>query len=905
MGREILNWDRRSVSGCLLKLSVNTWALRLGFRCFLLVFCFVFGSSKISGQQDQAQVQGEENILSALKSYGRLRSRFLQNEKSIVADQTIEVIPTADLTEFREHVFPLLQASCLDCHGPEDTESRIRIDLIDPDLLDGKDTLQWQEIYSVVSNHEMPPEDDEEHQLSEEGRSKIVDWLSGELAKASLFQRSRGNASTVRRLTKYEYDYALQDLLGIQYTKANELPPETESKDGFQNASSLLQMSSMQFDAYREIGLDALRRAIVGEIRPDPIVYRVEMTAEMDRARKDSAEKIFSEADEDFQNQRRRSHLWDLNAKEGFVFSSGSWKPVGESREDSSVGQSNTVLALPRSAELKMNLDRFLPDDGIMRVRILASRTNQDPDAYASLRLWFSAHTSNNANFMNQISDADVPVTASPDNPQWIHFDISLQDIQRNPFRKLETTFPRRDEFLHIRNVANTNGDQNSFQVFLHRIEIIAPYFDQWPPASHTRIFFDSPNRGDEQNYAREVVERFLANAWGRSVNKREVESFVKLFNLYRSDFSRFEDAMLEVLATALSSPDFLYITRREPSEIDSTTKVIDQHSVARRLALFLWASQPDETLVSLANQKTLLRPDVLDREIERMLADPKARRFAEHFVPQWLGLAALDATDHIKDVELLEAMKQEPVEMFHHLLQQNGSVLDLLHADDVFVNEKLSRHYGIKGVYGPQFRSVQLTDQKHRGGVLTCAATLAMNSDGEHSHPLKRGVWLLERVLNDPPPPPPPNVPEVDLTDPRVLQMTLKERLADHRNQAACKSCHSRIDPWGISFEQYDALGAFRTRVSGQPVDATSILFNGHSLDGIDGLKRYLLSERQDQFALAMVHKMTAYGLGRQLGFADFAEIERMTAAWRVQGDGLKDLIRLIIGNDLFLQNH
>ena len=175
------------------------------------------------------------------------------------------------------------------------------------------------------------------------------------------------------------------------------------------------------------------------------------------------------------------------------------------------------------------------------------------------------------------------------------------------------------------------------------------------------------------------------------------------------------------------------------------------------------------------------------------------------------------------------------------------------------------------------------------------------MNSDGKDSHPLKRGVWMLERLLHDPPPPPPPNVPEVDLADPEIAKMTLKERIADHRDDPACYSCHARIDPWGIALENYDAMGLFRTSIKDKPVDATSELFNKKTLAGIDGLKDYLLAERQDQFARAMAHKMAAYALGRPLSFGDRAEVDRITAALRKRGDGLADLVFLIVKSDLF----
>ena len=169
------------------------------------------------------------------------------------------------------------------------------------------------------------------------------------------------------------------------------------------------------------------------------------------------------------------------------------------------------------------------------------------------------------------------------------------------------------------------------------------------------------------------------------------------------------------------------------------------------------------------------------------------------------------------------------------------------------------------------------------------------MNADGEHSHPLKRGIWLLENILHDPPPPPPPAVPEIDLADPRILKMTLKERMADHRNDPACASCHEKIDPWGIAFENYDALGKWRSE------DSVGVLFNGDKLQGMDGLKRYLLELRQDQFARAMTHKLTSYALGRPMSFGDRTSLEQITAKTRREGDGLKTLIRNIILSNLF----
>jgi hypothetical protein len=248
-----------------------------------------------------------------------------------------------------------------------------------------------------------------------------------------------------------------------------------------------------------------------------------------------------------------------------------------------------------------------------------------------------------------------------------------------------------------------------------------------------------------------------------------------------------------------------------------------------------------------------------------------------------------------------MEAMKQEPVALFVEMLQHNRPIMDFLHSDYALVNDRLARHYGLPEVFGDQLRKVKLPDEIKRGGLLTSAGLLAMNSNGKDSNPLKRGIWLLENLLNDPPPPPPPAVPEIDLADPEILKMTLKQRMEDHRSDPACYSCHSKIDPWGIAFENFDALGQWRDKIAGKPVDAASVLFNKDELRGMKGLKDYLRVNRQDQFARAMAHKMAAYALGRPLTFGDRAEVDRITTELRKRGDGLATLVFLIVKSDLF----
>jgi hypothetical protein len=365
---------------------------------------------------------------------------------------------------------------------------------------------------------------------------------------------------------------------------------------------------------------------------------------------------------------------------------------------------------------------------------------------------------------------------------------------------------------------------------------------------------------------------------------------------------------MMEVLATVLASPEFLYLVQTE-SETPSSEDAVSELEMASRLSFFLWSSIPDTELLELAVGGKLRVADVLGTQIERMLADPRSERFARHFVQQWLGLEAMDnlVIDQTKfefyDEAFEENLVGEPLAFFGHVLRNNGSIMDFLQSDYLVINEPLARHYGIPGVSGQEFRKVAISPGVNRGGLLTTAAVLAMNSTGVDSNPLKRGVWLLERMLHDPPPPPPPNVPEVDLTDPRILKMTPKERMADHRNQAACQSCHAKIDPWGLALENFDAVGRFRTTINDQPVDASAVLYNKQALEGVAGLKSYLLANRQDQFARAMVHKLSSYALGRPMSFADRGEIDKMAVELKKRGNGLRDLVFIVIHSDLFSQ--
>ena len=438
--------------------------------------------------------------LAEAKDVGRANSALLAGQA--VEERKDGLLPEksakANLSVFHSSIQPALEQSCLHCHGAEMQKGKFRIDVLDPDLIKGGDKDWWLEVMDVLSNGEMPP-DDAQVELSDVNRSAIVDWLGLELQRASRIARSEKGSSSFRRLTRYEYNYALEDLLGLSFSIGETLPPETASEDGFKNSSELLQMSPMQFQTYREMGLKALKRATVIGERPKPVTYLVSMKEEFEKLASNPKTKMFDVREKNYEKSRKSMHLFNSLTGRGTPYKSGKLTPESDAVASPSPPGAGVFMALPRSNELKWNLDRFLPDDGVMRVSIRAWRSSDSPDEDASLRFGLSAHTSNNANFSNVISERDIPVTGTVENPQYIHFDVYLEDIQRNPFRKLATTFPRRDEFLHIKNISNAHGKE-PLQVHLDCIEIRAPFYAQWPPATHKRIFFDSNDKKMKKN---------------------------------------------------------------------------------------------------------------------------------------------------------------------------------------------------------------------------------------------------------------------------------------------------------------------------------------------------------------------------------------------------------------------
>lgn len=851
--------------------------------------------------------------LEQVKASGALRSSY----RDPIPQTQTQARPQPNLKTFRAEIEPTLRKACAECHGPKKQKAKFRIDTLDPDLVKGKDSDRWIDVMDVLSNGEMPPDDGAK--LADDDRNRIIAWLSSEIQTASQARRAEEGHSSFRRMTRYEYNYALQDLLGLELDFAKDLPPDPVSEDGFRNSSELLRMSVSQYSDYLELNRKALNRATVRGERPQMLYWGVS-------AERASASKFrrLKETNEESENRTKKSRIQGRrsggrggahykNTKTGqtvpatweFRRAVHAWAPTMTCPE--APEPSEYIAVLPVGERLVVELGNRLPDEGTLRVRVRAWRDSTEPNLVPSVALEFGWQGNNNSKASFKVSDRDLEIDGSPGKPKFYQWDIPLSEIYpRNPVRKtVELGTPKRTNPSEYIQLHNTSLSQSS-DVQFDYVEVSAPVYEQWPPASHTGIFIESENTEDENAYAREIVSRFMKRAWRRSVTGAEVDRKMAFFARIRPDCDDLQQAVIEVLATVLSSPRFLYLvqTDRSPKEADGA---LDQFELATRLSMFLWCSVPDDELLDLAAQGRLGETDDLVRQTKRMLADPRHERFSKRFVRQWLNLDLLeyltvDRSSYPRfDDVLKEAMQEEPIAFFQEALRNDRSVMDFIHADYALVNQRLAQHYGISGVNGNRFRKVSTKREDNRGGLLTMAGLLAMNSDGKDSHPLKRGIWLLESLLNDPPPPPPPAVPVIDLADPEIMKMTMKERMEDHRNQPACISCHAKIDPWGIAFENFDAVGSWRTQIQGEDIDASSLLFNQQKLDGIDGLKRYLLANRQDQFARAIVHKMTIFALGRPLTFGDRASVDRLTARLRKEGDGLSTLVALIVTSDIF----
>jgi len=766
-------------------------------------------------------------------------------------------------------VKPILKAKCSKCHGAETQEGDVRFDELATDFSNRAAAHTWREARNAINAAKMPPED--ETPLTTEERETVLVWINNSLREEIERQKDTGGRVVLRRLNRSEYQNTMQDLLGIEMDYTRDLPPDGVSSDGFLNDGRALRMSAIHLEYYLGTARRAMDRVIVHGSPP-----RV------------------------FRHKFSKSNV-------------GGWR-----------GPTEKSNRLERAQKFLAKMVDDYPDSGEFLVRVQTGAMLREKKGFPILECAVGYRPDTEVHFAvagtreivtedlqqltfrGRLENFPLPVRGQGKYPGLV---VRLRNIYDDG-----TPMPKKLEELtrNGRKVKAFREEPTLPHLQIRSVEFEGPVFSQWPPEHHRRILFESELRdSNEPQYIRQVLERFMTRAFRRPPSRREIEDMFAFFASVRPHYTRFEDAIRETLAMVLVQPDFLF--QMEPA--GDKKRPIGDYELATRLSYLLWSTMPDDRLFELAKQDLLREPAVLRGEVERMFNDERSIRFTNQFTRQWLRLGGVEtvtinreAYPGFKD-SLKPHLIAETTAMFGELLRVNDSALQLLDSDFTMLNEPLARHYGIPGVYGQKLRRVPLPKKAKRGGILGHASVLLANSSGRDSHPIRRAVWIRDRLLGDPPAPPPPDVPELDEADPEFAKLSVREQLEVHRNRESCASCHRSLDPWGIALEHFDAIGVWRAEIvkkhgvtqESRAVKAFDQLPNGTRFDGADSLRRYLVKEKRTEFGESLVRHLMTYALGRSLELTDDDEIADLTKQFMEDGYRLRSLVHRIVSSKAF----
>jgi hypothetical protein len=435
-------------------------------------------------------------------------------------------------------------------------------------------------------------------------------------------------------------------------------------------------------------------------------------------------------------------------------------------------------------------------------------------------------------------------------------------------------------------------------RLVIRSVEFEGPYYESWPPPSHKNIFVDFDRKNDQPAYARKIVRDFATRAYRRPITPAEEASLMAVFEKASARGATFVDSVKEALLVTLTSPQFLFLVESSKSP---APEPLDSFELASKLSYFLWNGPPDRKTLQLASSGAL--SGQLDAEVARMIRDPKFSRFASEFTSQWLSLDKFQVleVDREKFPKLsLNArthLKQEPIEFLKYLVLQNLAVRNLIQSDFVVADEGVAAYYGLAEKTESGFGFIPITHGRpDLGGLLTQPAILAGLSDGRESNPVKRGAWLARKIIAEPPADPPPNVPVLKEA---TANLTLRQRLEQHREQAACRQCHAKIDPWGVPFEEFDAGG----RRKEQSVDAKSTLPDKTEVSGVNDLRKYLSEDRIDQVAFSFLKHLATYATGRTLTYNEQSFLKQDGLKLKANGYRMQDMFRYVANSKLFLE--
>jgi hypothetical protein len=739
----------------------------------------------------------------------------------------------------------LLDRYCVSCHNDRLKTQNLSLQGLDVANLAEHGEV-WEKVIRKLRAGVMPPPDLPRPPLAE--YEALRDWLEAGVDRAAQGRTPPGSV-VLHRLNRTEYGNAVRDLLDLRIDVSSLLPPD-DSAHGFDNIAGSLTISPTLLESYATAAARVARMAVGYWKSPTEATYLTSNDA----------------------SQNHRLEGMPFGTRGGIV-ASHDFPADGEykfSIQNFGVGSfiPNEQLALIIDGERAH----------VWPYRGVGANVGMTAEADGTLEVTVPVRAGSRV-----VGATFIATNYRPSLDLIRHYD--RQSLENNSIPQIQN-YPAIG-FVRIQGPFNAQRPADSAS--RRKIFVCRPADAVAEPASaaaSARSRPSSPGSGaSEVGCAQQILTTLARRAYRRPPTAREITTLMTFFGEGRKG-ATFEDGIEYALRLMLASPQFLVRAEREPAAIRAGQVYrISDLELASRLSFFLWSSIPDDELITVASQDRLRQPRVLEQQVRRMLADPRADALVGNFAQQLLYLRNLPATapDGVFypnwDDELRQALKRESELFFESILREDRSILDLLNANYTFVNERLARHYGIPNVYGARFRRVTLPPElDYRRGLLGKGSFLAVTwTQNFRSSPVKRGVWVLENILGTPPPEPPPNVPALEETKgDSGKTLTLREQMTLHRASPVCAGCHKIMDPIGFALENFDADASWRAKQGGNggtPIDARVKLWDGQEVDGPVGLRR-ALERYSPQFARMFVEKLMTYAIGRGLEYPDMPAV-------------------------------
>jgi mono/diheme cytochrome c family protein len=725
----------------------------------------------------------------------------------------------------------VLDKYCVSCHNTRLHSGGLALDSVDPAQVTVK-TDVWEKVIRKLRTGSMPPVGLPRPDAAT--LTAVASSLESAIDADAMARPQPGRTEALHRLNRTEYQNAVRDLLALDIDAAALVPADDQSY-GFDNLAGVLKMSPTLLERYIGAARDVSRLAVgVAKIPPTAETFRL------------------------------RSDLSQYQHLEGLPLGTRGGTAVRYTfPQDGEYLIKVEMLDLFSGAQIKEPHNLEISVDGRQAQLFKlgeSKKMGQDPnDPTADL------YTSQDA------LQVRVPVRAGPHvvTTTFVKKTEALAETVRKPFVR-----------------PHGEGDFLLYQPHIGTVTISGPF--NGSPAQDTpsrrRIFVCRPaTAADETVCAKQIVSTLARRAYRRPVSDADIQPLLSFYADARAS-GGFDAGVERALQALLVSSSFLYRVERDPSSARGPYRLTDLE-LASRLSFFLWSSIPDDQLLDVASKGQLKTPAVLDREVRRMLKDPRSEALATNFAAQWLRLRNVSGAlpDDVIFPNFSDNLRQDFVtetqRFFQSIVQENRGVLELLTADYTFVNERLAKHYGIPNVYGSEFRRVTLPEENRRG-LLGQASVLTATSYSDRTSIVGRGKWILENVLGTPPPPPPPNVPALKENTSNGKLLSMRERMTAHRANPVCASCHNNMDPLGFALDNFDAVGRWRARAEGgQAIDASGGLADGTTFNGPAEL-RQVLTRRPEQFVTVVAEKLLVYALGRGNEFYDASPIRRAVRA-------------------------